>query len=41
MSQIAVQLDDPSSPVAQAVDRSANQLIMAINQVLHPSAANS
>jgi hypothetical protein len=35
MSQIAAQLSDPSSPVAVAVDQSANTLIAAIDQVLH------
>ena len=40
MSQIAAQLDDPTSPVARAVDQSANVLIAAINQVLHRSGAH-
>jgi hypothetical protein len=35
VSQIAAQLDDPSSPLAKAVDGSANALIAAIDQVLH------
>jgi hypothetical protein len=35
MSQIAAQLGDPASPVAQAIDQSANVLIAAINQTLH------
>jgi hypothetical protein len=35
MSQIASQLDDPASPVAMAIDESANALIAAIDQVLH------
>jgi hypothetical protein len=35
MSQIAAQLDDPASPVAKAVDGSANVLIAAIERVLH------
>jgi hypothetical protein len=34
MSQIASQLDDPASPVAMAIDESANALIAAIDQVL-------
>ena len=33
--QIAAQLRDPSSPVAQAIDGSANVIIAAINHVLH------
>jgi Domain of unknown function (DUF929) len=37
MSQIASQLDDPASPVAMAVDESANALIAAIDQALHLS----
>lgn len=36
MSRIASQLDDPTSPVAMAIDESANALIAAIDQVLHP-----
>ena len=35
MSQIASQLDDPASPVAMAIDESANVLIAAIDQALH------
>jgi Domain of unknown function (DUF929) len=38
MSRIASQLDDPASPVAMAIDESANALIAAIDQVLHPPA---
>jgi hypothetical protein len=34
-TQIAAQLRDPSSPVAQAIDGSANVIIAAINHVLH------
>ena len=34
-TQIAAQLRDPSSPVAQAIDGSANVIVTAINQVLH------
>jgi hypothetical protein len=41
MSKIAAQLDDPTSPVAQAVDRSADALIAAIDQVLQPARASS
>jgi len=37
VGEIAGQLDDPASPVAGAVDRSANILIGAIEQVLHPT----
>jgi hypothetical protein len=37
MGQIAAQLRDPASPVARAVDQSANALIAAIDQVLHVS----
>lgn len=37
MSEIGAQLDDPASPVAQAVDRSASLLIAAIDQVVHPA----
>jgi hypothetical protein len=33
--QIAAQLRNPSSPVAQAIDGSARVIIAAINQVLH------
>jgi hypothetical protein len=35
VNQIASQLDDPASPVAMAVDESANALIAAIDQVLN------
>jgi uncharacterized protein DUF929 len=34
-AQIASQLSDPSSPVARAIDGSAQVIIAAINQVLH------
>jgi hypothetical protein len=34
-AQIAAQLRDPSSPVAQAIDGSAKVIIAAISQVLH------
>jgi hypothetical protein len=34
-AQIAAQLRDPSSPVAQAIDGAAKVIITAINQVLH------
>jgi hypothetical protein len=34
-AQIAAQLRDPASPVAQAVDSAAQVIIAAINQVLH------
>ena len=37
-AQIASQLSNPSSPVAQAIDRSAQVIIAAINQVLHGQA---
>jgi hypothetical protein len=37
--QIAAQLRDPSSPVAQAIDGSANVIVAAINQVLHAQAS--
>ena len=37
VSEIAAQLDDPASPVARAVDQSANVLIGAIEQVLRPT----
>jgi hypothetical protein len=40
-AQIASQLSNPSSPVAQAVDGSAKVIITAINQVLHDQAARS
>jgi hypothetical protein len=34
-AQIAGQLSDPASPVAQAVDGSAQVIVAAIDQVLH------
>jgi hypothetical protein len=34
-AQIAAQLRDPSSPLAQAIDGSAKVIIAAISQVLH------
>jgi hypothetical protein len=37
MSQIAAQLENPASPVAIAVDGSADALIAAIDQALHTS----
>ena len=37
--QIASQLSNPSSPVAQAIDGSAQVIIAAINQVLHGTTA--
>jgi hypothetical protein len=37
--QIAAQLRDPASPVAQAIDGSANVIIAAIKQVLHDQAS--
>ena len=40
-AQIASQLSNPSSPVAQAVDGSAKVIITAIGQVLHDQAARS
>jgi hypothetical protein len=40
-AQIASQLRNPSSPVAQAVDGSAKVIITAIDQVLHDQAARS
>ena len=40
-AQIASQLTNPSSPVAQAVDGSAKVIITAIDQVLHDQAARS
>ena len=39
LDQIASQLDDPSSPVAQAVDGTANYLIAAMCSVTSISAA--
>jgi hypothetical protein len=38
-AQIAAQLRDPSSPVAQAIDGSAQVIITAIDQVLHDQAS--
>ena len=38
-TQIAADLRNPSSPVAQAIDGSANVIIAAINQVLHDQAS--
>ena len=40
-AQIAGQLSNPSSPVAQAVDGSAKVIITAIDEVLHDQAARS
>jgi hypothetical protein len=40
-AQIAAQLRDPSSPVAQAIDASARVIINQINQVLRDRAAQS
>ena len=37
-AQIAAQLRNPSSPVAQAIDGSAKVIVAAINQVLHDQA---
>jgi hypothetical protein len=34
-AQIASQLANPASPVAKAIDGSANAIIAAINNVLH------
>lgn len=39
-TQIAAQLRNPASPVAQAIDGSAKVIIAAINQVLHDQAAH-
>jgi hypothetical protein len=38
-TQIAAQLRNPSSPVAQAIDGSANVIVAAIDQVLHAQAS--
>ena len=38
-AQIAAQLRNPSSLVAQAIDGSAQVIITAINQVLHDQAS--
>ena len=40
-TQIASQLGNPSSPVARAIDGSAQVIIAAINQVLHDQTAHS
>jgi hypothetical protein len=40
-AQIAGQLRNPSSPVAKAIDGSANTIIAAINQILHGTAPRS
>jgi hypothetical protein len=40
-AQIASQLTNPTSPVAQAIDGSANAIITAINHVLHHQAAHN
>jgi hypothetical protein len=37
-AQIAAQLGNPSSPVAQAIDGSAMVIVGAINQILHGQA---
>jgi hypothetical protein len=39
LAEIAAQLRNPSSPVAQAIDGSAKVIIAAINQVLHEQTA--
>jgi hypothetical protein len=38
-AQIAAQLRDPASPVARAIDGSANVIIAAIHSVLHDTPA--
>jgi len=38
-AQIASQLSNPSSPVAQAIDGSAQVIITALEQVLHDKTA--
>ena len=38
-AQIASQLRNPSSPVAQAIDGSARIIVTAINQILHSNPA--
>jgi len=38
-AQIASQLSHPSSPVAQAIDGSAQVIVTAIDQVLHDKTA--
>ena len=40
-AQIAAQLRDPASPVAQAIDGTATVIIAAINQVLHDQATRA
>ena len=40
-AQIASQLRDPSSPVAKAIDGSANVIIAAISQILHGTPSGS
>ena len=40
-AQIAAQLRDPASPVAQAIDGTAKVIIAAINQVLHDQATRA
>ena len=40
-AQIASQLRNPASPVAQAIDGSANVIIKAINSILHDTPAHS
>jgi hypothetical protein len=40
-AQIASQLSNPASPVATAIDGSAQVIVAAINQVLHDQAASS
>jgi hypothetical protein len=40
-AQIAAQLRNPASPVAQAIDGSANVIIAAIHSVLHDTVARS
>jgi hypothetical protein len=40
-AQIAARLRDPSSPVAQAIDGSAQVIIAAINQALRTQGASS
>jgi hypothetical protein len=37
-AQIAAQLRNPSSPVAQAIDGSAKVIVVAVNQILHVQA---
>ena len=40
-AQIASQLSNPSSPVAQAIDSAANVIIAAIDQVVHDTSSRS